>query len=215
MIGKQLQDKELRVRLSEFDLSIIDAFCKTQNQSRTKTVKKAIKSYIYLNIENRERPNKKVLFSQNMLKPLLDNANEKLIEKIAEISFNNGISDTNFLQKTLLTIKDIKKEVSAKPLLKSILELNLEERIKGLIEGVFSPGAQNWFESIKSGWNGNILILGGKHNLGHNFSLFFKHLMIKYMEVYEYKFQNENYRETKSKTEGKNPIYTVILHFVP
>jgi hypothetical protein len=215
MKQKPPQDKELRVRVSEFDLDVLDSFCKLLNQSRTKTVKKAIKNYIYLNIENKDRPNKKVLFSQNMLKPLLDNVNESMIEEIAEISFQNGISDSELLLETLKSVKNISEVISSNPKLQSFMLTDIEDRVKGLVEGVFSPEAQNWFDDIKFGWNDKILIVGGKHNLGSNFSLFFKCLMIKYMKLYEYKLQKDDYRESQSKTDTKYPIYTVILHFNP
>jgi len=195
-------DKELRVRVSEFDLDVIDAFCEIMNQSRTKTVKKALKNYIYLNVENKERPNQKVLFSQNMLKPLLDNADESLIKEIADISFENGLSDSKLLYETLKSMKNT-NEI-----------LTVEERVKGLVEGVFSPDAQNWFENISFGWNGKILIVGGKHNLGPNFSLFFKHLILKYLNVYDYNLQKEDFRESKVK-DSEKMIYTVILQFKP
>ena len=147
MKEKPIQYKELRVRVSEFDLDVIDAFCKITNQSKTNTVKQALKNYIYLNVENKERPNKKVLFSQNMLKPLLDSADESLIEEIAEISFQNGMSDSRLYYDVLNALRGTEED------------LTIERRVEGLVEGVFSPEAQNWFEDIKFGWNGKILIL--------------------------------------------------------
>ncbi len=210
--NKSAPDKELRVRVSKFDLDLIDAFCKTQNRSRTKTIKNAIKSYIYLNVENKERPNQKVLFSQNMLKPLLDNADEDLIEKVAQISYDNGMADSELLKKTLNTVGNEEKSPDIRyPLIKSLSFDDLEDRVQMLIQGVFSPDAQNWFESIKYGWNDKILIVGGRHNMGKNFSVFFKFLMIKYMDFHDYKLKKDDYRETKVK----NPVYTVILHFKP
>ena len=202
MKEKPIQYKELRVRVSEFDLDVIDAFCKVMNQSKTKVVKKALKNYIYLSVENKERPNKKVLFSQNMLKPLLDSADESLIEEIAEISFQNGISDSGIYYDVINALRGIEED------------LTIERRIEGLVNGVFSPDAQNWFEDIKFGWNGQILIIGGKHNLGSKFSLFIKLLMMKYLEVYGYTLQKEEFRETQSK-DGEKMRYTVILYFNP
>ena len=101
---------------------------------------------MYLNVENKERPNKKVVFSQNMLKPLLDNADKSLIEEIAETSFQNGISDSGMLYDVINALRGIEED------------LTIERRVEGLVEGVFSPDAQNWFEDIKYGWNGKILI---------------------------------------------------------
>ena len=202
MKEKPIQYKELRVRVSEFDLDVIDAFCKITNQSKTNAVKQALKNYIYLNVENTERPNKKVLFSQNMLKPLLDSADESLIEEIAEISFQNGMSDSRLYYDVLNALRGTEED------------LTIERRVEGLVEGVFSPEAQNWFEDIKFGWNGKILILGGKHNLGPKFSLFIKHLMVKYMKVYGYELQKEEFRENQLK-ENEKMIYTVILYFIP
>ena len=66
----------LRVRMSPIELEFLDAFCDMTKQSRSKLVKTALKSYLYRSIDNKKRPNKKVIFSQNMLKPLLDNADD-------------------------------------------------------------------------------------------------------------------------------------------
>lgn len=196
----------LRVRMDPLELEFLDAFCEISKQSRSKIARSALKSYLYRNIDNKKRPNKKVIFSQNMLKPLLDNANEELIKKIAEISFQNGISDHRYLDNILDSLKEgsIPTEYT----------LDLEGRIKSLIENVFNPDAQNWFDSIRYGWNKRILVIGGKHNLGRNFSLFIKFLMIKYMKIYNYKLKSEEFREYKSKKTDKLS-YVIILNFIP
>ena len=152
------------------------------------------------------RPNKKLTFSQNMLKPLLDNADEALIEKIAEISFQNGVSDRKYIENLL----DSFRKGSSTP----EHTLDLEGRVKSLIEDVFNPDAQNWFESVRYGWNKKTLVIGGKHNLGRNFSLFIKYLMIKYMGIYDYELISEEFRENKSEHDN-NLIYTIILNFSP
>ncbi len=194
--------KELRVRLRENDLDTIDQFCKIMNQSRAKLVKKAVRTYTYLNVENKERPNKKMIISQNILKPLWDSADEVLIEQMAEISFQNGMADTRYFSEILGKLRNPDKKI------------DMEKRVKSLVEGVFSADAQNWFEDVNFGWNGDILIMGGKHNLGPNFSLFIKHLLIKYMALYDYKLQKEEFRETQSK-KNENMRYTIILYFNP
>ena len=152
------------------------------------------------------RPNKKLTFSQNMLKPLLDNADEALIEKIAEISFQNGVSDRKYIENLL----DSFRKGSSTP----EHTLDLEGRVKSLIEDVFNPNAQNWFESVRYGWNKKTLIIGGKHNLGRNFSLFIKYLMKKYMRIYDYELISEEFRENKSE-HNNNLIYTIVLNFSP
>ncbi|MBY9013655.1 MAG: hypothetical protein KGD70_14890 [Candidatus Lokiarchaeota archaeon] len=145
----------LRVRMSPIELEFLDAFCDMTKQSRSKLVKTALKSYLYRSIDNKKRPNKKVIFSQNMLKPLLDNADDALIEEIAEISFQNGVSDHRYLANLL----DSLKESSTKP----EYTLDLEGRVKSLIENVFSPDAQNWFESVNFGWNNKTMVIDEKH----------------------------------------------------
>lgn len=195
----------LRVRISPIELEFLDAFCDMTKQSRSKLVKTALKSYLYRSIDNKKkRPNKKVIFSQNMLKPLLENADDALIEEIAEISFQNGVSDHRYLDNLL----DSLKESRTKP----EYTLDLEGRVKSLIENVFSPDAQNWFESINFGWNNKTMVIGGKHNLGSNFSLFIKYLLIKYMKIYNYGLISEEFRETKSENSN-NLIYLIILNF--
>jgi len=160
--------------------------------------------YIYRSIDNKKRPNKKVIFSQNMLKPLLDNADDAIIEEIAEISFQNGVSDHRCLDNLL----DSLKRSSTVP----EYTLDLEGRVKSLIENVFSPDAQNWLNNVRYGWDKKIMIIGGKHNLGDNFSLFIKCLMIKYMKIYNYKLISEEFRESKSEDNNRLE-YIIILHF--
>ena len=195
----------LRVRMTPLELDFLNAFCEMKKKSRAKIVRSALKSYIYRNIDNRMRQNKKLIFSQNMFKPLFDNADGALIEKIAEISFQNGVSDRKYLEN--LT-DSLAKENSLGH------TLGLEGRVKSLIEDVFKPDAQNWFESVRYGWNKKTMIIGGKHNLGRNFSLFIKLLMIKYMGIYDYELISEEFREKKSEYNN-NLIYTVVLNFSP
>ena len=197
----------LRVRMAPLELEFLDAFCEMKKQSRAKIVRSALKSYIYRNIDNRMRPNKKLIISQNMFKPLLDNTDESFIEKIAEISFQNGVSDRKYLENLL----DSFNKGSSTP----EHTLDLEGRVKSLIEDVFNPDAQNWFESVRYGWNKNTIVIGGKHKLGRNFSLFIKYLMIKYLGIYDYELTSEEFRENKSEHNNNNLIYTIILNFSP
>lgn len=53
----------LRVRMSPLELEFLDTSCEITIQSRSKIAKMAIKSYLYRNIDNKKRPNKKVIFS--------------------------------------------------------------------------------------------------------------------------------------------------------
>ena len=195
----------LRVRMTPLELKFLDAFCEMKKKSRAKIVKLALKSYIYRNIDNLMRQNKKLIFSQNMFKPLFDNADEALIEKIAEISFQNGVSDRKYIEN--LTDSFTKNSPSGHT-------LDLEGRVKSLIQDVFKSDAQNWFETVRYGWNKKTMIIGGKHNLGRNFSLFIKLLIIKYMGLYDYELISEEFREKKSEYNN-NLIYTVVLNFGP
>lgn len=206
MIKKKDKYNALRVRMTPLELKFIDAFCEMNRQSRSKIVKSALKSFLYRNIANKERPNKKLIFSQNMLKPLLDNADKALIEQIAEISFQNGVSDHRYIDNFI----DSLQKVNTTP----EHTLDLESRIKSLIENVFSPDAQNWFDSIRYGWNKKTLVIGGKHNLGRNFSHFIKYLLKKYMKVYNYELVSKEFRENKSELDN-NIIQTIILNFSP
>ncbi len=203
---KSNEYKALRVRMPPLELKFLDSFCEMIDQSRSQTVRTAIKSYIYRNIDNKKRPNKKLIFSQNMLKPLINNADWDVIEEIAEISFQNGVSDHRCIDNLL----DILNKGSTT----AEYTLDLEGRVKSLIENVFSPFAQNWFESIKYGWNRKNVIIGGKHNLGPKFSLFIKLLLNKYMKIYNYELKTEEYREGKSE-ETNDTIYTIIYSFGP
>jgi len=195
----------LRVRMTPLELEFLDKFCEITNQSRSKIAKVAIKSYLYRNIDNKKRPNKKLILSQNILKPLLDHADDALIQKIAEISFQNGVSDHRYLDNLL---DSLKKGINMPD-----YKLDLEDRIKSLIENVFSPDAQNWFDHISYGWNKKTIVIGGKHNLGRNFSLFIKYLMMNYMRIYNYELISEELRESKS--ENNKLIYVIILNFRP
>lgn len=206
MIKKKDKYNALRVRMTPLELKFLDAFCEMNRQSRSKIVKSALKSFLYRNIDNKERPNKKLIFSQNMLKLLLDNADKALIEQIAEISFQNGVSDHRYIDNFI----DFLQKVNTTP----EHTLDLESRIKSLIENVFSPDAQNWFDSIRYGWNKKTMIIGGKHNLGRNFSRFIKYLLKKYMKVYNYELVSKEYRENKSELDN-NIIQTIILNFSP
>lgn len=192
--------------MSPLELEFLDNFCEIYKQSRSKIVRLALKSYLYRHIDNKKRPNKKLIISQNEIKPLLDNADDALIRQIAEISFQNGVSDHRCLDNILDSLKD--------DMLATDYKLDLEGRVKSLIENVFNPDAQNWFDSVRYGWNKKIMIIGGKHNLGHNFSLFIKYLLENYMKIYNYGLISEELREDESDEHDKS-INTIIFSFGP
>jgi hypothetical protein len=192
--------------MNPLELEFLDTFCEIYKQSRSKIVRLALKSYLYRHIDNKKRPNKKIIISQNEIKPLLDNADDSIIRQIAEISFQNGVSDHRYLDNILDSIK--KDEIPTD------YNLDLEGRVKSLIENVFNPDAQNWFDSVRFGWNKKIMVIGGKHNLGTNFSLFIKYLLEKYMNIYNYKLVAEELRESKLE-QCEKLINTIILSFGP
>jgi len=236
---KLIKSKEstFTLRIDQFTMNSMDAFSKLYQMSKSKLARKSIRAYIALNVENRDAPNPKLLFSRNMLKILLNCAPNSKIEELAEVSFKNGISDISYLATTLDSSKK-EEGMGMMELLSSISkitkedfdysQLSIDERhlitnslVYSLIQNVFTSDGQNWFDSIDYFWKGEILTISGIHQLGDNFSSFIKILLQKYLMRCGWILSREDFIQINKKTkildqEDKTATnYELSLKFTP
>ncbi len=205
------KEKYLQIRLDEENFELIEGFAKASHTSKSELARKSINTFIHLNIENQDRSNPKLLMSRNMLKVLLDAADSDVIKQFAEVSFQNGQADYSYF----------KNELNVSEVPELTLEDNLESRLSIIIHYVFASEAQNWFENIDHFWRGKNVTIKGTHTLGQNFSIFIKHLLILYLNLFHYELILENYQETTSTTVEKHEslskqvFYSLTIKFAP
>ena len=226
---KKNKEKTFTIRIDQETIEQMNIFSSIFKISKSELARKSIKNFIVLNLENKDSPNPKLLFSKNMLKPLLNFADESEIEKIAEISFQNGIADAKFFSQ-YISEDEIPEGLDVEAwtydtdldLTKFDLEKRkklAESQLNSLISVVLAPHGQNWLDSIEYFKKGQNFVVQGKHQLGTNFSLFIKFLLQKYLMRFGYEVIREDFAEIKTKSIIKNQtdieqlIYSLTLVF--
>ncbi|MFX1364483.1 MAG: hypothetical protein ACFFCE_05015 [Promethearchaeota archaeon] len=168
--------------IDEIEL-IKDAF---SVKSTSKIIKQAINQYITMNPINTERPNPKLILSHNIFSRLLKVADDKTLEEMAEISFLNGKSDVEQWE--------IRAQNKNCKLPCKYISSNVDHVIE-IIKSIFSIDGQNWFENASYSKKENEFIFEGEHDMDHNFSIFVKYLISKYLAGDGYELIQEDYSQ--------------------
>ena len=182
----------IQSRLNEEIYQEIDEFSTRFDISKSELARKSIFKYI-LTFDNPEHPNPKLLFSQNMLKILIDNVSPDIIENLAKISYENGMADSQYLAQGNTENQIVKYEFDT-----------FYQRLEALTKWVFPKEMQNWFEESQVFVENDHYIFQGVHSLGQNFSLFIKELLFLYSVDSKYELYNEYYGELIEKSKKKN-----------
>ena len=182
----------IQFRLNEEIYQEIDEFSTRFDISKSELARKSIFKYI-LTFDNPEHPNPKLLFSQNMLKILIDNVSPDIIENLAKISYENGMADSQYLARGNTENQIVKYEFDT-----------FYQRLEALTKWVFPKDMQNWFEESQVFVENDHYIFQGVHSLGQNFSLFIKELLFLYSVDSKYELYNEYYGELIEKSKKKN-----------
>ena len=194
MPDKKLSSNVITLRLDAFIISEIELIKDTYGiKSTSKIIKQALNQYITMTPINIERPNPKLILSHNILSRLLEAADVKTLEDMAEISFQNGKSDQEQWE--------IRAQMNNCKLPCKYISSNLEHVIE-LTKSVFTVDGQNWLENASYSQKGNEFIFEGEHDMVHNFSIFIKHLLSKYLAGDGYELVQEDYSQIRRI--GKN-----------
>lgn len=183
----------IQFRLNEEIYQQIDEFSRKFHISKSELARRSISKYILI-FDNPEHPNPKLLFSQNMLKILIDNVSSETIENLAKISYENGMADVKF----------ITQNVADNQISTQFKFGTFYERLISLSQVIFSKEMQNWFDECDVSEENNNYVFKGTHYLGQNFSFFIKELLKLYSGSTKYELKNEYYGELIEKTKLKN-----------
>lgn len=187
MSDKKSSSTIFTLRLDPFIVSEIELIKDIYGiKSTAKIIKQAINQYLIMTPINTERPNPKLILSHNILSRLLEAADEKTLEEMAEISFQNGKSDREQWE--------IRAQANNCKLPCKYISSNVEHVIE-LTRSVFTVDGQNWLENASYSKKGNEFIFEGEHDLDHNFSIFIKYLISKYLASDGYKLVQEDYSQ--------------------
>jgi len=194
MPDKKPSSNIITLRLDTFIISEIELIKDTYGiKSTSKIIKQALNQYLTMTPINTKRPNPKLILSHNILSRLLEAADDKILEEMAEISFQNGKSDQEQWE--------IRAQTNNGKLPCKYISSNLEHVID-LTKSVFTVDGQNWLENASYSQKGNEFIFEGEHDMTHNFSIFIKHLLSKYLTGDGYELVQEDYSQIRRI--GKN-----------
>ena len=123
----------------------------------------------------------------------MDEISLKTIEKLAKVSYENGIADSQFFIRSIGSSQSLTVKFETLP-----------ERLASLAHMIFPREMQNWFEECQVFAENDKYIFEGIHALGDNFSLFIKELLKLYSVDTKYELCDEYYAVQIEKIKRKN-----------
>ncbi len=205
------ESKIYSIRLKSWVMEGLNQIKQEYNvKSTSKLIKQAIITWISMNPLNPDHPNPKLIISYNIFRKLIEDASEETLKQSAQISYQNGESDTNAAFD--LASEDNKKYFAQ-------IYTDVIERVKSVLKIVFSKEGQNWYNKHNYQSKENEFIFEGEHSLGLNFSKFVKFLFLEYFKRHNFQLTTEDYSQiqrTKINRKGeelKTQIYGTKFTF--
>ncbi|UYP46249.1 hypothetical protein NEF87_002534 [Candidatus Lokiarchaeum ossiferum] len=201
--NQKTPSKVFTIRIDELTLAELEMIKNIQSVKSTgKLIKQAINTYIAMNPYNPERPNPKLIMSYNIFKPLMDLASDDVLREMAQISYDNGVSDTKNIQQELLR-SGLKYEHTFKDEVEQVIHV---------LDFVLKPQGQNWFYNASYQLKNDQFFIKGEHALGKNFSIFIKYLLQNYLKEANMELIQEDYSEIQriQKNIKGIPTNTII-----
>jgi hypothetical protein len=128
---------------------------------------------------------------------------EKTIKEVAKQSYLNGTRDYRFFKKLTTEV-----DPTLSP------DFNREEYTTSMIENVLTKNGQNWFEKTKYSHDDNRISFSGMHDMGENFSIFIKELLILYMNEINFEIHNTQTRKIKNREYPERPFSYIRYDFI-
>ncbi len=171
--SSQKKDNFVTIRVSDEDLTLLNAFCENFGISRSDLIRDAVAQYFFLSLNKDKNP--KMILSKKIQKMMFDSLNPSKIEDMAEASFKLGQEDDLVDQ---VLNKDPKKHNNFE---------NFLYILKSLADNIFPENGQNWCKKVSvQAKNENKVFFAASHDLGQNFSIFLQKLVENYAHFYHF-----------------------------
>jgi metal-responsive CopG/Arc/MetJ family transcriptional regulator len=193
------KNKILGIRLNEASLKEFEKFCQSRHVSKSEIARTAITQYIILNYNEQKNP--KMIFSKSQFKSIINCLEADEIENLVQISMKNGKEDMKSLE-----------NIIPKPKFETPQKTEIDFQLKTLKRFIFSKIGQAWFEEFTYFWDRKVLIVEGRHKLGHNFSDYIAKLLKDYVSMHQYELKQEEYRLIRNESREENHLH---LEFHP
>ena len=181
-----MKEKIIAVRISDILWNDIEEYCQKSKLSKSKITRDALTKFLKFY----QNPIPLILWGKNEFSFTINCLNESELEKLAEISFQNGLGIRDYSIRTLLHIED-----------PTNFTLNPRIVIDMLVNHTYTSKGQNWFNHIKAIWKKNWLMIFGTHEIGLNFSIYIKYVFLKWMESYSFKIIKEDLEKNQMVLE--------------
>ena len=180
-----MKDKVVTVRIEDILWEEIKKYSQDHDMTKSKITRDALEKYfsIYRN------PLPIILWARNEFAFALNCLNDRQIENLADISFQNGLNGMDILVHDLFKIEDLK--------------FTARNAISLLVNYTFTEKGQNWFSKVKTIWHKNEVIIYGDHENGINFSKYAKYIILRFTELFSYELIMEELNENKIYLEFK------------
>ncbi|MHA1721289.1 MAG: hypothetical protein ACTSWX_10905 [Promethearchaeota archaeon] len=197
------KDKTFTFRISEGDKQILDNISSDSNRPLSSFMRNAMRNYIYMFYINPKLGNPQIVFSKNIIAKIFSYLNEEQIDEISKLAFNNAMN----------SFEKFKRLIDLEPF--SVYNATTFTDFLDKIEKhVYSSNAQNWLESFDYKINGiDMITVFGAHNLGENFSIFFKSTQSLHAKYYGYKLKSfKFFKKKNSRTDPMEKDHFIIKY---
>ena len=176
-----VKEKKIITRLEDNLYDEIERFSQDKGWSKSKITRLALQDYLFTFGASIHY----IITSGQEYKFLLECLNEDQLREL-------GIRGCKIAERfRSYLIKDFMKFEGEQ------LKYSLKSQINLLMRNMFKIS----FENIKTIWKTKWFILYGDHQLGRNFSIFFKYFMTEYIKPFDYVILKENIEDSKVMLE--------------
>ena len=182
------KDNVIGTRVNDKLLEILSDYAKENNIKLSKLTRDALLFYSMLVVEHEKMGIPIIMLGRSEYATLIEHLDEKGLEKVAEATYKNSVTSTEYYKAFFQEDENLKMEN---------LEIPLRSYLKTLKKFVFSKNGQNWFEDFRIKIDKNGVILAGVHNINVNFSIFIKLYFMKIMKYYNHVLIREDLKEDK------------------
>ncbi|MHA1273041.1 MAG: hypothetical protein ACTSQP_07080 [Promethearchaeota archaeon] len=167
--------KIIAVRIDDKTLDYLNDFCKNHNLSKSQLIRRAIEKFIifYQKGKDLHEYSKRLIFTKQGFKFMLNCMNESQLRKLAELEYNNYI--------------DYFKKYS---------EVHMPA-LSAYTNYILSDRGFNFFDNLTTSFQEDYFFFAGIHELGKNFSIYIKFLISLMLKKQSYKLTESKLTENK------------------
>ncbi len=170
---KQRKDITISIRVTAEEDKILSLLSEQLDMNKSEIIRRGIGNFVLFT-----HSFKKVIIANDYLKVLFEHASREALEEMAKTAFEYSIGDSEIDKHFINPDKDSRTT-------------QFIYHLKSLSTRVYSPEGQNWFDEVDYKVQQEGVIFYGSHQLGKNFSIFIRNVLIRYANHFGFQIHKE------------------------